>query len=311
MVTDTNQTILGKSCSRCGETKEINKFILKRNICRDCSNKRHNENRAAVVLSDDIEKSCSVCNQSKPLSSFYKHCAICRDCNNLKRRSRYVNDEVHRRKMINAASAFKHTKVIERQQKKLDEIGEDNKKCSCCSTIKPMDCFRHNRLKCKDCTRDEPLAKFKRNVRSRIFIALKQNKVMHTIEYLGCTSPEYLEWMTTYNENFTLGNQGKEWHIDHVIPLSKFDLDNNEEQLIAFNWRNTMPLSASENMKKNCKILPEQIEQHLKKLIQYHKEKRLVMPQTFVDLFAKHLVDGNSLKQSLPLQFGNTLEELG
>jgi hypothetical protein len=35
------------------------------------------------------------------------------------------------------------------------------------------------------------------------------------------------------------------------------------------------------------------------------------MPQVFIDLFAKHLVDGKPLKQSLPLQFGNSLEDLG
>jgi hypothetical protein len=312
MVGDTNLNPppLVKSCSRCSETKEFDKFIPKRNICKECDNKRHRENRKVAVVSDETERTCSICNHLKPLTSFIQNRGMCKDCNNAKRRNRYQTDEIHRQKAIQSASEFKHAKIIERQQQKLEEIGEGNKRCSCCSTIKQDECFRYNRLKCKTCEKDDPGEKFKRSVRGRIWSALKY-KTMHTVEYLGCTAAEYLQWILCNDNNYTLDNRGKEWHIDHVIPLCRFDLDNSEQQLIAFNWRNTMPLSANENLKKNSKILPEQIEQHLKKLIDYHREKKILLPQIYIDLFAKHLVDGNPLKQSLPLQFGNTLEELG
>ena len=62
-------------------------------------------------------------------------------------------------------------------------------------------------------------------------------------------------------------NYGKIWHIDHVIPISKFDLNNNEEQLVAFNWRNTMPLSSRENLSKNNKIIKEQVLEHVDKIL--------------------------------------------
>ena len=51
-----------------------------------------------------------------------------------------------------------------------------------------------------------------------------------------------------------------------------------------------------ENLSKNNKIIKSQIEQHYKKLTEYHIENKIEMPQLFIDLFAKHLVDGNSLK---------------
>jgi hypothetical protein len=95
------------------------------------------------------------------------------------------------------------------------------------------------------------------------------------------------------NLNYTLENRGSEWHRDHVIPLSHFNLENEEEQLVAFNWRNTMPLSCQENLKKNNKIIKSQIEQHYKKLIKYHTENNLDLPQVYIDLFAKHLVAGS------------------
>jgi hypothetical protein len=118
-----------------------------------------------------------------------------------------------------------------------------------------------------------------------------------------------LKWILTNNPDYTFDNYGKEWHIDHVIPISKFNMYSDEEQLIAFNWRNTMPLSVTENLSKNNKIIKTQIEQHIVKLTEYHKNNNIEMPQVFIDLFAKHLVDGEPLKLSLPLINGNINEE--
>ena len=39
-------------------------------------------------------------------------------------------------------------------------------------------------------------------------------------------------------------------HIDHVKPISSFDVSKEEELLEAFNWRNTQPLSKEDNLKK-------------------------------------------------------------
>ena len=55
-------------------------------------------------------------------------------------------------------------------------IGFQNTKCEYCYEIKSSEKFRFNRLRCRDCERDEPIGKFKRCVRSRIYIALKKNK---------------------------------------------------------------------------------------------------------------------------------------
>ena len=314
MVTDTKP--LEKSCSRCGEIKNDDKFIPKRNICKECRNSRCKElyNQIVIVINDkidEIEKECCNCKVLKLASGFVKSRNLCVDCNNERRRNKYQNDENHRLKIIKSVTESKHNKVLERRKIKLEEIGEGNKKCSCCYKIKPYINFRHNRLKCKDCERDDPIDKFKRYIRTRIYICLK-NKNKHTIEYLGCNYDEYLKWILFDNSNnYTLENYGKEWHIDHVIPISKFNLDNIEEQLIAFNWRNTTPLSVKDNLSKNNKILIPQIDQHYKKILEYHKKNNIEMPQEFICLFAKHLVAGNPLEPSLPLTLGNICEELG
>jgi len=258
-------------------------------------------------------KTCSKCCENKSIENFYNHkkTSICRDCNNFARRQKYKNNEEYRKNVIKQSSETKHKKVIERQQIKEEEqskIGVENNKCRYCCEIKHKDRFRYNRLKCRDCERDEPLEKFKRYVRTRIYNCLKNhNKTKHSIEYLGCTSSKYFNYIFNYNSNYTLDNYGKVWHIDHVIPISKFNLDCVEEQLIAFNWRNTMPLSSSENLAKNNKIIKEQVELHYNKLLNLE----LDLPQVYIDLFAKHLDAGNSLEPSIPLLLGNKKEELG
>jgi uncharacterized protein (DUF983 family) len=308
MVSDTKPE--SKKCSRCYETKEFDKFIKKRNICKVCANTSKKAKYAEAAAKADVNQTCNNCDQTKPMTDFMRNRPICKICHNEKRRKRYEDDEELRQRAVEQATLFKQKKAEERRKSKLEEIGLGNKKCSKCSTIKPEERFRHNRLMCKDCERDEPMIKFKRTVRSRIYAALA-NKSKHTIEYLGCNSIEYAEWLFTYDERYTIDNRGKEWHIDHVIPLSKFNLEDENEQLIAFNWRNTMPLSATENLSKNCKVIPEQIEEHLKILSDYHEKNKIQLPQNFIDLFAKHLVDGKPLKQSLPLASGNLCEDLG
>jgi hypothetical protein len=243
---------------------------------------------------------CSNCLLEKTISEFYKRGNICCKCNNEKRREKYKNNEEHRKKLIKLATDFKHNKLLEKQkirQEEQDKIGSENKKCKYCNEIKHHDRFRHNRLKCRDCERDEPVEKFKRYIRTRIYNCLRyKNKTKSTVDYLGCSSEEYFKWIFNYNNNCNLENHGKEWHIDHVIPISKFDLNNEDEQLLAFNWRNTMPLTAHENLSKNNKILPEQIKTHYEILNCYHKENKLDLPQVYINLFAKYLVAGIPLE---------------
>lgn len=310
MVSDTKPSI--KICSRCSETKDCDSFMKNRNICKDCRNKKNKKSYNETEIAEK-NKHCNTCNQTKPITCFIRKRLLCKDCNNQNRRIRYQTNEEHRAKLINMATIFKHNKVVERQKIKQEEqekIGIDNKKCLYCDTIKLKTCFRYNRLKCKDCERDNPVDKLKRIVRSRIHISLKSKK-NHTIEYLGCDYNNYLQWLLGYDEKYNMENRGKEWHIDHVIPLSKFDLDNEDEHVIAFNWRNTMPLSVKENLSKNNKIIKSQIQTHLTKLLEYHEKNNIEMPEKFIELFAKHLDAGNPLEPSLPLLSGNIQEELG
>ena len=303
MVEHTKPEIVMRCCSKCGEMKDPDRIVRNRNVCKDCCNKKKNENYRNKVVDDTEQIMCSVCNTSKNATLFIRGSKRCKECNNIKRRNEYQEKEEVRVVKIEQAINYKKRRKAIRDENKLaeittleEEIGQDNTICKYCNEVKAKTRFRHNRLKCKDCEREDPPGKLKRCVRSRIHICLDGKKTKHTHEYLGCSPAEYLKWLLNNTNNFTLENYGKVWHIDHVIPLCRFDIQNEQECLIAFNWRNTMPLLAKENLAKNKKILKPQIEQHLNKLKTYHTENNIELPQIYIDLFAKHLAAGNPLE---------------
>jgi hypothetical protein len=292
-----------KQCSKCGEMKNPDRIVRNRNICKDCCNKKKKENYNNIVVADTEEIICAVCNTAKNATLFIRNTKKCKDCNNNKRRNDYQEiEELRIRKRLEGINYKKRRKVI-RDEIKLaeitkleEEIGQDNTICKYCNEVKAKTRFRHNRLKCKDCERDDPTEKLKRYVRTRIYNCLKGHKTKHAHEYLGCMPDKYLKWILFNASEFTLENYGQVWHIDHIIPLSKFNFNNEEDKFMAFNWRNTMPLLAKENLTKNNKVLKPQIEKHLATLMEYHIENNIELPQIYIDLFAKHLAAGNPLE---------------
>lgn len=243
-----------------------------------------------------VIKRCRMCRNDKIEDYFVKNKNICVRCNNYMRRAKYKYDERHKQQCKLIASKSKMKKTKERRETYINKIGKDNKECRYCDQVKHKSRFRYNRRKCIDCERDDPKEKYKRYVRTRIYNALKRNKTMRTIDYLGLSNKDYFEYIMYYDECFTEENYGPLWHIDHVIPVSLFDLDDEEQQKIAFNWRNTMPLTKNDNLKKGNTIDTIQIKNHILKLEQYHIKNNIDFPEIFRVLFAKHLDAGNSLE---------------
>lgn len=92
------------------------------------------------------------------------------------------------------------------------------------------------------------------NLRVRINDAVKNNRPNSCIDALGITVNElrlYLESKFSHDMNWN--NYGK-WHIDHIMPLCKFDLTNKDQFDQACNYKNLQPLWATDNLKKNRNI---------------------------------------------------------
>jgi len=92
-------------------------------------------------------------------------------------------------------------------------------------------------------------------LRNRIRDAIRFNyKAGSAVRDLGCSIEEFKTYIEDqFQEGMSWENHG-EWHLDHIIPLSAFDLTNRDEFLIACNFTNYQPLWAEENLSKGCTI---------------------------------------------------------
>ena len=95
-----------------------------------------------------------------------------------------------------------------------------------------------------------------RVLRARIREALQNNsKSDRTEKLLGSTISELvISLESRFKQGMTWQNYG-EWEIDHIRPLSSFDLTNSKEQQKAFHYTNLQPLWMKENRQKWANIL--------------------------------------------------------
>lgn len=98
-------------------------------------------------------------------------------------------------------------------------------------------------------------------IRQRIskIIKAKSNgkKQYSTTLELGCDRLYLMDYLENlFEDGMTWENYG-EWHIDHIKPLSMFDLTNEEDFKIAVHYTNLQPLWAIDNLKKSNKVSKE------------------------------------------------------
>lgn len=104
--------------------------------------------------------------------------------------------------------------------------------------------------------------KIANNIRKRLRKIIKDDGGHYTPEtilLIGCDKPalrqhiqnQFLPGMTW--ENY--GNDVNKWSIDHIIPLSHFDLFDTNEMMKANHYTNLRPLWHIDNMKKGSKLL--------------------------------------------------------
>lgn len=112
---------------------------------------------------------------------------------------------------------------------------------------------------------EDTIKKFPDRIRTLIRNSIKiktknfYRKNTKTEILLGCTIKFYIEYIESkFTNGMTwnnYGNKENQWNIDHIIPISKFDLTDIDEQKKAFNYKNTQPLWAKDNFKKGNNIL--------------------------------------------------------
>ena len=113
--------------------------------------------------------------------------------------------------------------------------------------------LREKRRNTRDYKKEYKSNKFAISARNLLAYHLRNNgktKSKKTFKYFGYSPQEYVNNITLkLKKGMTLDNYGL-WHVDHIKPLSKFNLNKDEEIKKAWEFNNLQCLWASENISK-------------------------------------------------------------
>jgi len=78
---------------------------------------------------------------------------------------------------------------------------------------------------------------------------------MNHTDLIGCNGEDLKKYLSKlFTEHMTLNNYG-EWEIDHIKPVSSFNLNNEDELRKCFHYTNLQPLWKKDNRSKSDKII--------------------------------------------------------
>jgi len=204
-------------------------------------------------------KVCSKCGMEKSVNEFYKDtaqksgyypsCKPCKLITSKEVRDRYAKLETREMKEKKVCSGCKQQKNVSEYQKNKCQKDGMNNECRECVN-------RRYRMRSKARRQYDPKYKLVTNLRSRMGAALRgKPKSQTTKQLIGVDFEIFTKWVEfQLEEGMTMQNYGPVWQLDHVLPISSFNLLDEEELFQAMNWVNIRPLTPIKNMQKYNKI---------------------------------------------------------
>lgn len=211
-------------------------------------------------------KICYKCKLEKPFENYGKLSSskdgYRYDCNDCRKQYRQMNSLQIKEKQKEYYNSHKEELLLRNKQYRIDNkstITEQRKSYRERPEIK-----EHIKMKNKEYM---PIKKEKiktkrvtdnsfrinETLRSKFNRAIKREKYS---EFIGCDNEFLKVWLEyRFTPEMSWDNFGTYWHIDHILPISKFNFNNKEEISICFHWTNLQPLRKDENISKLNKIL--------------------------------------------------------
>jgi len=208
-------------------------------------------------------KICITCHASKPVALFAKQGNQCKTCIAAKKREYYQNNKAKKREYYQNNKAKKR----EYYQNNKVEIGDKNREYKQNNKEKIAAYIRKYRQEHKAeiavKRREYRNARYHSDpdfnlicrLRCRMNNAVKaaglDKKYDSTSELLGISYQGLKEWLEAqFSEGMTWENRS-DWHIDHRVPCTAFDMTVPEQQRICFWYKNLQPLWAKDNIQKS------------------------------------------------------------
>lgn len=288
-----------KKCRKCQQIKLTTDFYYRRynngktaphSYCKECISKimlRNHERTRQRPKPIINQKTCQKCNKTLPIQEFQPdqtkkdgYVNSCKKCSlNLTRERRR---EISKRskpqidgKICPSCKIYKPAEDFCQCKPNLDGLNQICREC-----VKKIDSLRRpkDRIKRREKYHNDTVCKLTILIRTRINRAVKtQSKSAHTLELLGCTGQECMEYLKKlFWPGMTRENMGRNgWVIDHIKPVDAFDKNNPNWQFECFHYTNLQPLWWADNRTKSNRLdwtpqeskyeLPERLKAHLDK----------------------------------------------
>ena len=219
------------------------------------------------------EKQCGMCEIIKPIINFRKYTdkadsfsKTCKSCLNEKDKIRKKNLRKNKLETVIA----KCEKCEE--EKTLKDFAKLKKfyKRKICISCYPKFLTEQKTEWCKKESQTNLNYRLKKSLASRLRTVLIKND--STMNYIGCNIQYLREWFEyNFTDEMNWNNYGSFWSIDHIIPVCKFDLSNEDEKLKCWNWTNLMPVTVKFNSSKK-EIDVNQVNYILEKIKNFKEE---------------------------------------
>lgn len=220
----------------------------------------------------DLEnRECVKCKQTKKISFFrqYKNgskrhqCKACdnEDDKNRKKlkRQKYSENTFVECSECSLKKNIKEFSILKKYKKKV------------CLQCYPVYLTRCKTEWCSKETKKNPNYRIKKSLAARLRNVLHKND--STMNYIGCNIQFLREWFEyNFTKEMSWSNYGDYWSIDHVIPVNKFDLQNERQKYECWNWTNLVPVPSSYNSSKKNTFDEKQIIKIKERLVKFKEE---------------------------------------
>jgi len=246
-----------KTCKVCLQTKEKTEFYANAGrTCKVCTRARSraesNERYLKAKLNRTPEQLAAIKARSKSYYNKYKE-------KNAEKWLEWYKDPTNKQKTKQRSRAYYEKKADDIKAKTNDYYYNNRDRARKLQSEWKKNNREKLNLLHKENMQNDIQYRLRHLLRGRFTSALNKSlKGGSAVHDLGCSIHElkvYLERL--FRPGMTWDNLGRydknrpTWHIDHIKPLSLFDLTDNEQVKLACHYTNLQPLWAEENLRKH------------------------------------------------------------
>lgn len=210
-------------------------------------------------------KTCTWCKVEKDESEYNKKTggagglsAHCRECQRKRHSERYAPSKPHLKYYVEHYGELKDKRdskreeLNERSRKYNRECKDKKRETVLKSRVKHLDAhLKYRKQYQQDRYNNDPMYRMKHNLRSLILSAFKRLSKNGKLK----TNKEYgVDFKAIFDRIGHRPGSGKEYHLDHIIPLAAFDFDNLEHVKLSQSPCNLRWITKRENLDKSDAI---------------------------------------------------------